>query len=394
MVDGTDAELTRWLHEYTSFGDHRTGTAPDRATTDWFADELAALGGRVDRHPFGFDRYVGDVTVSCGGTERVADLLFYEGVGRVRTDRTHVAAVEVMSGHETSAALRREIESARLAGAGAVVIATEHPLGELAMPNRRPELGSGLPAVLVAGRHRDALAADAVHVDLTAHIEAGHSSNVIARFGPLHDRPPIVLATPLTGWFTCAAERGTGIAALLGLVARLAGSHPVIVVGAAGHELLPHLGLDVLLGDPAITALAGDASLVVHLGANVAVAARDAAGEMALAPGHHLARQGAAARGVMVRLGDVDPDPVCEALAGAGLVPVLDPPSFLGEGALWSAAGTSPLMSFVGSSPWFHTPGDVPHNSTDASGLAVVTDAIAATVEAFLGRGSTEWIPS
>lgn len=388
--DGVDPDLNRWVGEYCAFGDHRTGTVADRATTGWFAGELAALGGRVTRHPFSFDRYDGDVAVMVDGVEVESDILHYEGVGAVITDRPHVASVGVMVGHETSATLVDEIDAARASGAELVVIATDHPLGELAMPNRRPVLGSGLPVVLVAGRHRDALAVGDLAVEFAATIVPAESENVVAWFGPEQGgAAPIVLATPLSGWFTCAAERASGIAVLLGVVERLvgdrlAGDQPLVVVGTSGHELLPHLGLDILLSETPVAAIARDAALVVHLGANVGVAVpHPATGELVLAPGLDAApvTRGTATRGVMARLDGREPA-VLGALADADLRPVVDPPGFLGEGAMWAAATSAPLLSFVGSSPWFHTPGDIAENTIDSTGLVTVADAIAATIDA------------
>ncbi len=378
--------LGRWVEEYCALGDHRTGTAVDRATTAWFAGELVALGGRVERHPFAFDRYDGNVVVTIDGAEVASDLLYYEGVGSVVTDRPHVAAVSVMAGHETSPALLAEIDAARVAGAAVVVVATDHPLGELAMPNRRPVLGSGLPVALVAGRHHEQLADGNVAVDLAARIVPGESENIVARFGADDDRvAPVVLATPLSGWFTCAGERASGIAVLLGLVDRLRETHPLVVVGASGHELLPHLGLDIMLRGAAGEAIARHAAVVVHLGANVAVAVRhETTGELALAPGLVPSVPAPAGRGVMARFGGGDPRVLAEALAPADLRPMLDPPGFLGEGALWAAATDASLMSFVGTSPWFHTPGDVPENTISAAGLTTVADAIGAAIDALV----------
>lgn len=384
MVTTFDSDLDQWVEQYCAFGDHRTGTGPDRATTAWFAGELAALGGRVERHPFAFDRYEGEVVVTAGGKELESDLLYYEGVGTVVTSAPHVAVADAVAGHATSPALVAEIESARASGAGVVVVATDHPLGELTMPNRAPAIGGGLPVALVAGRHRDELdLRDDIAVELAARIVAGESENVIARFGD-RARRPVVLATPLSGWFTCAGERASGIAVLLGLVDRLRDLCSLVVVGASGHELLPHHGLATLLRQPGVGAIADDPVIVVHLGANVAVATADeVTGELALAPGSDRTASSPASRGVLARLPGIDTRGL-DPLAAADLRPVVDPPAFLGEGALWASATDAPLLSFVGASPWFHTTGDVAERTVDPAGLVTVTHAIATTIAGIL----------
>lgn len=356
--------LSGWLAAYCALGDHRTGTAADRATIGWFADELAALGGTVAVQPFTFERFDGTADVTIDGRDVPAEPLAYEGVGTVSTSSPLVGVTAALGGDRPSAELGALIDAALAAGAPAAVIATEHPLGELQLPNRFPRIGSGLPVALVAGREAEALSGGRVAVSLRGRIVPGESANVVAAFG---DGPrPVVLATPLSGWFTCAAERGTGIAVLLGLVAGLidlAPGRPLVVVGTSGHELLPHVGVAAVL-----PTLDLDPALIVHLGANVAIAAPDpSTGEMALAPG----------RAVFARLDPSRVTPVTDALAPTGLAPVVDPPRWLGEGAPWADAhAAAPLLSFVGASPVFHTPADVPESTTCAAALAAVTTAI------------------
>jgi len=377
-------ELYDWVEEFSALGVHRVGTDVDRATIEWFADRLTDLGGRVERRPFAFDRYDATSTVEIDGRAVPSDVLYYEGIGTVTTDRPHVGSAAVMAGDRPSPGLLDAITAARATGAEVAVIATEHPAGELQVPNRHPVLGSGLPVVLVPGREADALRTGPVRVDFGGRIVPGESANVVAAFGRTSARP-VVLATPLSGWFTCAAERATGIAVLLGLVERLAGAHPLLVVGASAHELLHHVGLQAYLAGFDV-----DAALIVHLGANLAVAVRDPdSGALALAPG--IAHSGAIAPAGRAAFARMDADAfrsVADALAGADLHPVLDPPQFLGEGAVWASASPAPLLSFVGVSPLFHTPADTPPNATCPDGLAIVSGAVGDAVEAFLDESA------
>jgi hypothetical protein len=377
--------LGRRVSEYADLGFHRTGTDVDVRTIDWFSAELAALGGRVDRRAFAFRRFDAVTTVTIDGEEVPSDALYYEGVGDFRSRSPRVASVVAATGDRTSEAFDEEIARARDAGADGLVVATQGAVGELVMPNRVPRPGSGLPVVLVPGRHGEGLLSGRVAVEYAARLGPGASANVVASFGAGAGRRPIVLATPLSGWYTCAAERATGIAVLLGLVERFAGAHPLLVVGASGHELLHHIGLQALLDVTDI-----DAELVVHLGANVAVCARDpSTGALELAPG---GRDGTplppSFRGAFVRMPAGRFPPIGDALAPADLHPLVDPPQFRGEGALWARATDAPLMSFVGVSPLFHTPADVPDNTTTGEATATVLGAIGDAIAAFLTAGA------
>jgi hypothetical protein len=92
---------------------------------------------------------------------------------------------------------------------------------------------------------------------------------------------------------------------------------------------------------------------------------------------------------VFARLDHPSVRPAAEALGAAGLHPLVDPPRWHGEGALWAAASGAPLLSFVGTSPLFHTPADVPENTTSPSALAIVHRAVGDAIEACLAAGAS-----
>ena len=61
---------------------------------------------------------------------------------------------------------------------------------------------------------------------------------------------PLIVMTPRSGWYSCASERGGGIACWLELMRRLRGSRlvrDVLFVASSGHEL-GHLGIDAFVG--------------------------------------------------------------------------------------------------------------------------------------------------
>lgn len=83
----------------------------------------------------------------------------------------------------------------------------------------------------------------------------------------------VIVSTPRSGWYTCAGERGGGVAAFLALARWSAAAlphHDLAFVCNSGHEY-EYLGAEVTLRD-AIPA-PGATDLWLHLGANVA--ARD-----------------------------------------------------------------------------------------------------------------------
>ena len=357
--------LYRLVEDYAVLGDHRTGTEADAATTAWFADELARRGARVERRPFGFDRYVADWSVTVDGVEVTACPLYYEAIGTARSRTPFVAEAAVLARDRTAPSLEQALARARGSGATLAVVATANPAGYLQVPNRAPLPGDGPPTLLVAGALAERLRRGTVTASLTARIEPGRSENVEGHFGDT-GAAPVVIATPLSGWFRCAGERGTGIAVALEVAERLAARHPVLVVGTSGHELLPHLGLASYLagGSP-------NARCVVHLGANLATGERGPDGELVLGP----------ARVVNARNAPDDFAGLTPLLSRTGAQLQLDPPEWRGEARLWAAAGDYPLLSFVGGATVFHTPEDVPSAASSPRLLEVVAGAVEAAAE-------------
>jgi len=100
--------------------------------------------------------------------------------------------------------------------------------------------------------------------------ETRTAANVIATIpGTDASLAPVTLMTPKSGWYTCAAERGGGIAIWMEVAGRIAadpGQRSLNLVASSGHEL-HHLGLDCY-----ISALGEDAGRVhswMHLGASI-----------------------------------------------------------------------------------------------------------------------------
>lgn len=261
-------------------------------------------------------------------------------------------------------------------GKDVVVFAFDHPLGLLAPQNRRVGSATGMPAVQLAARHRSRLAAGDVDVavDLDARLVAGRSANVVARFGAGPLSETVVVTTPISGWFSCAGERGTGIAVALSLARSVAAHRPVLFLGATGHEL-DTFGAELLDAEVAEAPRA-----VVHVGANAACRSEPAAGAPSLS----------AKRPLRVAGSEDEVAAVEGALGPSGWqvdrpVPATDPARWQGEAATWARRGVT-LLSVIDVNPWFHTPEDVAATVTNPEALAQVAEALtAATIAAVTG---------
>jgi len=366
------AALYQLVTGYSQWPHHRTGTSEGRETVDWFEAQLRERGATTSRWSYGYDRYDWRVSVTADGRPIDGLPLFYEGVGELATDAPFVRPVTLTNNFDTSD-LEQALAEAKGSDLRLAVFLTFGRFGNL--PPRPALIGvnvdpdkpsSGLPTVLVSGVHLDAMASGTVTAAISAKRVADRSQNVIGRWGS-GDGAPLVITTPLTGWFTCAGERGTGIAVALELARAFAAEMPVAVIATTGHEL-ENYGIRQQLK----AGLGFAPRAVIHIGASLA-AGWFAPGSSALQlfPGR-LASANRPLEGDLLA-----------ALKAASFQPV---PRFFGEAKEWTAhlPEATPLLSFAGSFPLFHTPQDTPEAATSPALLQTVFVAVRDAVKAVL----------
>ena len=368
------------VKQYAGLGIHRTGTDVDRATASWLTAQLEARGATVTRQSFDFDLFAANTRVMLGEHEIPSMPLYYQATGALTADRVGVTDFgNGEHGRGLDAVLEAKIDRALTAGYEALVIATRGETGDLLAINCEPILRNRLPVILVPGRYADALSNGSPRVIYNADLTPGKSANIIGQWGP-PNAPTFVITTPMSGWFSCAAERGTGLAVALQLGEWLSRQRPQLalkLIAPSGHELGFHGACRL-----AETIVAAPAA-VLHLGS--CIAAVD--GQM----------QGIVHAGKPVR------DAVKQALAPISIIPVhpenhLDADNWVGESQCWARFGM-PMVSIAGVSPLFHTPGDLAEKATTPELLERAADCIAdvalALIDAdeFRTAGTAEILP-
>jgi hypothetical protein len=280
---------------YYNLGEHRTASDVDLRTSRWLAEQLRGAGLQATFQTFGLRQFflrqcrlsIGDRPVRCfplwyphatGSTPINAALGMADKSGRqglqgriavVRFPFDAGAAITERSGHAEI------IQAAAKTGASAVVAITEGATKEIiALNSPAGAQAWPIPVVLAGERDASLLAASAgsgeramLLLDGTDDQDAT-ARNVIARLDRGKDL--IVVSTPQSGWFRCAAERGPGIAMFLGL-ARWASRRPsgssFLFVSTSGHEL-GGLGMRAFLKD--LAPPPGRVLCWLHLGAGIA----------------------------------------------------------------------------------------------------------------------------
>ena len=402
MLTG-DALFER-VQRYFAFGDHRTASPGDYATTDWLQSALSDNGYTVTRNSFLIDRFEpGPCSLKTAG--RVFDLhpqwpaplsLPAQAEGALALlDMADSVPADVTGRIVVARAnppVRGSLEVALLHDwlcqvekAAAVVLITEGPSGDVVPFNTRFEQKPyKCPVALMAPKEATPLISAARSgVDAVLCMEGAISLRVPAHnlFAQTSEAPPsVIISTPQSGWFGCAAERGPGIALLLGLAewASAEGHAQIGFVVTSGHELGDR-GAHQLLKAPPFDPQA--VNLWFHLGAGIA------AYDWAFpedAPPHRLPAP--YADRFLVTNDAALLEPLQQSFAGA---PGLETPHHVSADQLHGETGvymSGPVDRVVGvlcGHPFHHTPKDTPV-CTGPDLLAPVGAALVAFLERFM----------
>ncbi len=373
-----DAE--RRIRAYEEMGDHRTGREADDLTTLWMMEELRQVGVDADWQTWRFPRVeIHDASVRFGGWDIPAVPIFdgaftdHRGVtGVLRRDNGPGIVVREFAHDDQermAPGIYSSFELARQDGADGIILVMGDPDGEIVLRNaERPLDPIDLPVLQVAPNHAGPLL-NAVGSEITMIVDGGRvdapADNVVASIpGADPDAAPVVLMTPKSGWYTCAAERGGGIAVWLEVAGRIAaepGRRTLNLVASSGHEL-HHLGLDHYIRE-----LGDDAHRVhawMHLGASI--------GSRNGQPSY------AASDDELFNV-------ATDALNAHGLKRRAFPVGNAGFGEARNIGEINGrFVSFLGGHPYFHSPQDTYDRCVDPEALARHTDAVEVIVRAMI----------
>lgn len=388
---------------YVGFGTHRTGSAGDLATSDWFAKYWRSLGYAIEQTDVtcpNADTHVAKLRVGGEAFDGFAQppLIFTpEGglsaplawwnpdaptavsgkIAGVYFDRPAGAPVP-------SAAYRDAFQKCAAAGALGVVAVMSGPTGEVVAINTPVAMKLDIP-VLQIGEKEMARLETALQVNATGKLiiegPGGERTgrNTIARSGDAG--PWVIISTPQSGWFTCGGERGPGIAISRALSAWAKTTrYPVrwLFIATSGHEWVDH-GAEIFHETQAPGA--ANTALWFHLGAGFGARAyQETPAGLVAQSTPNLAR---------ALMATPDFAPLCEA-AFAGQ-PVIDKPlpaqlaNALGEYRLVLEEGYAPSAGFWGVNAQFHTPVDSAASTTPGI-MEPIARAIAQAIEKRLGH--------
>lgn len=283
------------LERFAGLGIKASGGKGDIASGQWLEKDLTALGYRCEHQafevPYAEVRQATLVAGEQSATVFPQAIVKTTGAGGLTAPLKSSAVPGSLDGaialvvlpfsrwvSMAQPAVGAALKDAFDRGAAAAVVVTTGPTGEAIALNVSPSApGFQKPVVLLAPKDAApfvAAAKSGASVTLTVDAEVGRrpAHNLIARL----DRgaaKTLIVTTPRSGWFTCAAERGAGLAVWLALAHGLAAAkHKANLefVATSGHEYI-YLGGEQYLEHhapkPAVT------HAWIHIGASAA--ARD-----------------------------------------------------------------------------------------------------------------------
>jgi hypothetical protein len=274
------------IHGYEEQGFHRTGTAVDEISADWLTGQVREIGlepireewslSRVDpidaslivngRKIEGLPLFDGGFTTSAGIHGRLGNLNSLAPIGLTEAEPNAAAAGELGDA-------RRQNKHE------AIVVVTRGDRPGFCPSNAPSFLRPFGPPVLQVTSEEAPFLVDCArqHVDavLTTHVQRTQAQafNVTAVVsGSNRGIAPLVVMTPRSGWWSCASERGGGLACWLEIMRAMRDARPardVLFVASSGHEI-GFRGIEVFIeGRPGIVTAA---KAWLHLGASIGAA--------------------------------------------------------------------------------------------------------------------------
>jgi hypothetical protein len=287
--------LYRDVVTYSQFGEHRTATDGENKTTDWIVERLEAAGLQTSFQSFPVEtHFVGETSLIMDGQQVDCFPLWppcWTGPRPVRAPLAPLGAtadqqqgriallkpspsfgaLPFLSSEDDATLFRTAVE----AGALAVIVISSGPSGEIHAFNTPTGTDvCPVPSIQVPARYEPALVTAVEHgteVSLLSNGRTEPQAEARNVFGRLYQgKSLIVISTPKSGWFTCAGERGPGVALFLALarwVSQRKSHISYLFDGNTCHEIG---GLGVRRFVEELAPSPDQVLAWIHLGANIA----------------------------------------------------------------------------------------------------------------------------
>ena len=271
----------RWIHHWDTIDQHRTGTSGDRATADWLVQEISRVNPSAQIKEFDFVRRIPTKSQLRIGTTRILGEPLLD-TGATTTTGTCAplcndpdeGCILVLKQPLTVSEFNSLRRNTQLVG---IVLISQIAQKGSTLVNADSYLNPfGAPVIQVSSEHRDLLVdaakrGEEATLSISLDQEITTATNVqVTCEGSDPTKPPFVVMTPKSSWYTSTGERAGGLVVWLESIRHYSLHRPsrkFIFTANTGHEL-GHLGLDHFIRNN--SDLTSTAALWVHLGANFA----------------------------------------------------------------------------------------------------------------------------
>lgn len=296
LPEGAEARVAADLAKYIGFGIKNAGGKGDIACGEWLASEIEALGFKVERQDVSVPYFEPDraelicgtakaavwpqpIVVQTGAEGVTGPLVRIDANRQVEGDlKGAIALIDLPYARWSSAMVkpfREPVTAAFAAGAKAVIAITNGPTGKVIALNAdgREPMFPGPVALLAPEDAKPFLGAAMRHEAATLFVTGKAGRRPAFNFIGRIDRGRkkwLIVSTPRSGWYICAAERGPGVAAWLWMArwaVKAAGGYNLAFVCNTGHE---YENLGAAEAIKATAPRPADTHFWLHLGANVA----------------------------------------------------------------------------------------------------------------------------
>ena len=238
------SNVFNFVKEYEGFSPHRTGGIGNGNVLDWLKNYLVSDGWNIGSHEFNYKHY--NSILEAHDSDFKGMLLYYSVIGKGRlsnplyyslSDSTKIEIGTQLEDQNIITLISNLTKNAIENTNDCVVIESISELGDLSAINSPSDLNINFPIILVDKETYKIFTNKSLLISYEAWVEDSKTSNILAKSYSYDEQSPLVITTPISGWFTCSGERGCGIAVALEVAKELSKFHPVDLVFTNGHEL-------------------------------------------------------------------------------------------------------------------------------------------------------------
>ncbi|GGF22984.1 hypothetical protein [Flavobacterium limi] len=250
------SQLFSTVQKFVSLGEHRTGTPTDLATSDWLGKELASYGYDVKHLYFPIRQFFPEKVSLSNGKETIKAFPLWwvnehanhnvtgtlVNVNKAKAlDKSNIALIHLPIKQKVNSKIY--IDSIINLGVKGIVAITDNQSGEIEAYNTyKDQQPWKVPIILIAPKDSAKVQAfvkngKPVTLAINGTFKDVKGRNVYGTIG--NGSEYIVISTPISGWFTCGGERGSGIAIWLSLAkwaASQKSKYTFVFTGNSGHE--------------------------------------------------------------------------------------------------------------------------------------------------------------